>query len=602
MRRRFRLQRENTVQPTLSAVRRHHEDDPDPSPAAENTHESARMLTMQQTLGNQAVQRYLHQQHAPAIQRDPPGEAAPVPATSTIPMGPPASAAPDATAAPATRPTLAAIQQELADLMAQKPKYTTLREYKDPSHADILKRIRSIRDQVDGLKAADVGLKEADWQATRTKIYLQLNEMSPYYAQMENLDILGKPGTDAWKRTCNVTVLAMALEAMGITAADFKGNTPAINTILSHFTKALEARKIATDTDATSLRLADFLQLVVIYFVMTGQEARIFQKEKKNKAGEVSVPAMTGQGMKGGDISALAKANPADFTKKVEYAQWVARNLIVRSGYFKEFSALFGVKGRSGSLSFDEALGNIGEWGRARMGVELREDKLAALKKELDTASPKEKAKLEKDIKSQEKRITSDKAELPKSSVDFAADKKAVEAQLSAEKDPKKQKKLRSQIDALTRKIAKAQGAIVPLADLQTQQTNLQTALEAAATKGEKKKLQSKLSKLEKELGKREAIPHAEEFREVTSEADVEAMVPLEEYKKEVTDTFQPMLGTGKQVEVNLHNHFVRLQSIGSEGVVVDDPGRADGEGLFLTWRRARLAGYFKHYVVYEKE
>jgi hypothetical protein len=44
----------------------------------------------------------------------------------------------------------------------------------------------------------------------------------------------------------------------------------------------------------------------------------------------------------------------------------------------------------------------------------------------------------------------------------------------------------------------------------------------------------------------------------------------------------------------------VRLEAIGEEQIVVDDPGSSSKKNRELSWAEARAYGYFKHYVVLE--
>ncbi len=131
----------------------------------------------------------------------------------------------------------------------------------------------------------------------------------------------------------------------------------------------------------------------------------------------------------------------------------------------------------------------------------------------------------------------------------------------------------------------------------ETELAALQAQLEAAEGKPKTK------ASLEKKIAAKQAeVDEAKSPSGIQSEDEYEGMVPLEDYKAEVTSTFVPILSEGKHVEVNLHNHFVHLVEINSDGPVVDEVGEGGGKRLQLSWAKARALGYFQANTVYSRD
>lgn len=84
-----------------------------------------------------------------------------------------------------------------------------------------------------------------------------------------------------------------------------------------------------------------------------------------------------------------------------------------------------------------------------------------------------------------------------------------------------------------------------------------------------------------------------------TNEAElVEEVLPISLYQSAVIPLMSELLGSGKQVIVNLHEHFVKLQAISAESIIVHEPAKAEGKDLNMPWERARELGYFKRYYI----
>lgn len=74
--------------------------------------------------------------------------------------------------------------------------------------------------------------------------------------------------------------------------------------------------------------------------------------------------------------------------------------------------------------------------------------------------------------------------------------------------------------------------------------------------------------------------------------------VPLEAYRNYVTTEIGPELDAGSQVVVYLRGHYVRLQAVHDDHVVVDDPGRSSRANRTVTYEEARAMAYFKMRLV----
>jgi hypothetical protein len=82
------------------------------------------------------------------------------------------------------------------------------------------------------------------------------------------------------------------------------------------------------------------------------------------------------------------------------------------------------------------------------------------------------------------------------------------------------------------------------------------------------------------------------------SGAGIEERLPLESYKNAVVTQIGAEFEAGAAVVVSLSGHYVRLQAIHEDHVVVDDPGQAGRANRNVTWAEARAMGYFLRRLV----
>jgi hypothetical protein len=141
-----------------------------------------------------------------------------------------------------------------------KLKNTTLyRRYKEAEPSlieDWVFYIEKARAKINSLKSFE----------QRAYYYRKLNSLTPYYTQMANLDILWKQkaGQEGpWASTCNVTSLAMALNALGVRTTDFARD----KVLLARLGQKFGYKSFA---DLAKARMPDFLQVVVVYRNFSG--------------------------------------------------------------------------------------------------------------------------------------------------------------------------------------------------------------------------------------------------------------------------------------------------------------------------------------------
>jgi hypothetical protein len=87
-------------------------------------------------------------------------------------------------------------------------------------------------------------------------------------------------------------------------------------------------------------------------------------------------------------------------------------------------------------------------------------------------------------------------------------------------------------------------------------------------------------------------------LRGATDKSTIDQKLPIEAYKRAMTAQVGAELGAGAAVVVLISGHYVRLQAIFDDHVVVDDPAQQARANRAVTWEEARAMGYFKHRLV----
>ena len=197
-----------------------------------------------------------------------PAQAAPAaPGTAAAAPAAPAPSGPRAPLADATlerlvsgNPAAEAAAAELAGLETRfkGAKRANGNEETGQTRDDVVAGLASLRAKVATLDAS-----------LQPHFYRAMNAISPYYFQKNNiiLEFDRKDGTHAWN-TCNITSLAMTLEALGKTAADYK-HKALLAPIAEVFAGEISGRaKDKVGTDLSGLRLPDVIAMAAIAWQM----------------------------------------------------------------------------------------------------------------------------------------------------------------------------------------------------------------------------------------------------------------------------------------------------------------------------------------------
>jgi hypothetical protein len=271
-------------QAKLRMLRRKRQHDHEPEESMLPAHspmrpEHAHILDLQRMVGNKAAQRMLAEQ-SPSLQR------------SQQVRGDVADGTPENATAHSENLKIVAIDQlmralkiisefveapsEPLDTPAKQKEWKRKmwKQVKDPnvyqhykeSERDMVRFSTFIigftRSLIDSLNAAELGVSDKELKKIQGRYNRQLNGFTPYYTQMANKNFLPnfKEGNQAWSRTCNMTSMAMTLNALGVDATNFNGD----QALMQQIAQVLDPT-LTTYDKVLELRMPDFLQLVVIY-------------------------------------------------------------------------------------------------------------------------------------------------------------------------------------------------------------------------------------------------------------------------------------------------------------------------------------------------
>lgn len=453
---------------------------------------------------------------------------------------------------------------------------------------ELVAGIRALRERIPvEVAAGPLGISPELANAIRRRFYLHLARITPFYAQWDNKNILSSGGKPARERTCNVSTVAITLEGLGKTTSDFQGNDELMDNITSILSLGT--------TDATSLRLPDFLQILAIYIRM-------------KRANKISF------------LNALAVSNPPAFQELMVAAAEHAAGDILSSDLFKNFTGQFGVSSESYNLDISKYLAIFGayykpqkkefkkflaEKGQAKAGGEKRE----ALWNQF---IGKRKAEQRMRAARAGKQITSSEGDLRESDQEIATARAALAArEKELEGLGKDVERLEADVSGLTGQVEAAEDGPAKQA-LQKDLAAARAALKAKSKeKGrtEKKKEQAQASLETAERERRETMHKLAELRmeqtareavgsETQEEELVEDALPIEVYQAAVIPLMTDLLASGAQIIVVLENHFVKLQEINENAIIVHDPGGTTRASKPISWETARQLGYFKRYNI----
>lgn len=523
-----------------------------------------------QLVGNHTFTRLLGSQGRPAIQRNV-GILGAMALTNVLAVK------------SAVQPTIAAheplsaLDAEIDALGAKSRKKSYFHEEIGAGRDELVEGLGSLRGRVAETVVADqLGINEGLANAIRQHFYLKLSRLAPYYTQQANANILAISTTEAKMRTCNLTTVAMTLEGLGKTATDFKGNDELMNNIV---------RRLSLETKiANALRLPDFLQILAIYLAMT---------RKQNAS----------------SLNALATSNLEQFQMVMVEGAKEAANDILSSELFHTFTSKFSVPARSHTLDLNPALAVFGAYYRPfekDLETYVREKKnkprkapVSEKEKEAfrDEFTEKRKANARQSGRRKGDKIEQADAALVGMETDITATKTALaetneklatlQAELSALETQSNQTGGEGQTTANTVKAKNKEHKLMTKKRDRLQNDLNKLEEDKMAQLTEKAKLQLAQGAYEAVGGEMEA-----------EAAAVEETLPLTTYQNAVIPLMNELLGSGKQVIVNLHNHFVKLQAISLENIIVHDPGGIERDNKTVSWEDARTLGYFKRYTV----
>jgi hypothetical protein len=130
-----------------------------------------------------------------------------------------------------------------------------------------VERLGAARTFVDTMVLLGLGAEDA--QAVRAWGHRRLNALSPYYSQGRSVNFLETADST---RICNLTALAMALEALGRSAGSYTGDLATLEQIRAHegkgghydYDAVFDKAKETVGEGLSGLRLPDFLQLATV--------------------------------------------------------------------------------------------------------------------------------------------------------------------------------------------------------------------------------------------------------------------------------------------------------------------------------------------------
>ncbi|MCB0640710.1 MAG: hypothetical protein KDC44_03685, partial [Phaeodactylibacter sp.] len=90
-------------------------------------------------------------------------------------------------------------------------------------------------------------------------------------------------------------------------------------------------------------------------------------------------------------------------------------------------------------------------------------------------------------------------------------------------------------------------------------------------------------------------------FKAVRSETEMNAVLPLETYKKDVTERVLKEKAVGNEIIILMSGHYVRFEQFYEEGLIENDPGRFSRNRALTPWAEAWRKGYFRGYTVLKR-
>jgi hypothetical protein len=122
------------------------------------------------------------------------------------------------------------------------------------NHSQSVAAMAHLRETVKTLTPDELHLTADQFHSLKIYLNHKINDLAPYYTQMGNLDLLAGEGHRAWKRTCNVTSLSMAVEGLGVGPSGFNGDWALLERIATALEPWRVAQQIAEDKRVAKIR------------------------------------------------------------------------------------------------------------------------------------------------------------------------------------------------------------------------------------------------------------------------------------------------------------------------------------------------------------
>lgn len=449
-------------------------------------------------------------------------------------------------------------------------------EEMEAERAKLRTAVDNARDQIAALTAVEFGGSEQELKQMRAYLYREVNANTVFYAQGENANILHGNGHKAAGRTCNMTVIAMILEALGKSASDYNGgDISSLIPIAAEFGEALGVNNANPD-QLTTLRLPDFMQLVALdiagdrakaadsitshSFIITVAKKFGLKLTEVNKAGDIKDRAADADYFLGSKHTKMldtlgAVYRPADSdARKALNDDETYKALKEKDKREQHASEVTGEYREKQRATYAE---NVEKWTEIDTAVR---DSLVTLQSALT-------------------------GEVTYETVLPTLDQTVTALKAQQEGDAKPFKGKVKQIAGILKRLeaARKKGDKSPAAGLK-------------AVKGLFEDKGSVLKSVEASIKADEGLTQI--YATLADSSGIETLLPLADYKSTIIPVMQAAINGGNQVMVNLHNHFVRLQSLDEDAIIIDDPGNRQGENVRVPWEQAREYGYFQNYLI----
>jgi hypothetical protein len=127
--------------------------------------------------------------------------------------------------------------------------------------------------------------------------------------------------------------------------------------------------------------------------------------------------------------------------------------------------------------------------------------------------------------------------------------------------------------------------------------TDLQAA-PPGKSKSAQKKLDNKLAAAKASLAQLKDAQASGIYERAIDPKALDELQPLDVYAAAVEEGLGKHLDAGHQIVGHVHSHFIRVEGVEDEGVLIDDPGSHARHDFLLKWRESREIGGFTRFTV----